>query len=72
MRTTRCRLAIHGLIDHAANQSQRIDEMVAALEQLGATLEALQGSDAALLDLRRLSAAIEGKVDSIGSGEERR
>lgn len=56
-------LAIHGLIDHAATQSQRIDEIVAALERLGASLEALQGADAALLDLRRLSAAISGKVD---------
>ncbi|HEY3599358.1 MAG TPA: serine O-acetyltransferase [Paraburkholderia sp.] len=57
-------LAIHGLVDHASSQSQRIDEIVAALERLGARLEALQGADAALLDLRRLSAAIEGKVDS--------
>jgi serine O-acetyltransferase len=56
-------LAIHGLIDHAATQSQRIDEIVAALERLGASLEALQGADAALLDLRRLSAAIAGKVE---------
>ena len=59
-------LAIHGLIDHAATQSQRIDEIVAALERLGTSLEALQGADAALLDLRRLSAAIAGKVDSGG------
>jgi serine O-acetyltransferase len=57
-------LAIHGLIDHAATQSQRIDEIVAALERLGTSLEALQGADAALLDLRRLSAAIAGKVDN--------
>jgi serine O-acetyltransferase len=56
-------LAIHGLIDHAASQSQRIDEIVAALERLGASLEALHGADAALLDLRRLSAAIAGKVE---------
>jgi serine O-acetyltransferase len=56
-------LAIHGLIDHAATQSQRIDEIVVALERLGASLEALQGTDAALLDLRRLSAAIAGKVE---------
>lgn len=58
-------LAIHGLIDHAATQSQRIDEIVAALERLGASLEALQGTDAALLDLRRLSAVIAGKVDGV-------
>jgi serine O-acetyltransferase len=57
-------LAIHGLIDHAATQSQRIDEIVAALERLGTSLEALQGADAALLDLRRLSAAIEGKAEN--------
>ncbi|WP_429257634.1 serine O-acetyltransferase [Paraburkholderia sp. GAS334] len=56
-------LAIHGLIDHAATQTQRIDEIVAALERLGASLEALNGADAALIDLRRLSAAIEGKVE---------
>jgi serine O-acetyltransferase len=56
-------LAIHGLIDHAATQTQRIDEIVVALERLGASLEALNGADAALLDLRRLSAAIEGKVE---------
>ena len=56
-------LAIHGLIDHAATQTQRIDEIVTALERLGTTLEALNGADAALLDLRRLSAAIEGKVE---------
>jgi serine O-acetyltransferase len=56
-------LAIHGLIDHAATQSQRIDEIVVALERLGTSLEGLHGADAALLDLRRLSAAIAGKVE---------
>jgi serine O-acetyltransferase len=56
-------LAIHGLIDHAATQSKRIDEIVDALERLGTSLEGLQGADAALLDLRRLSAAIAGKVE---------
>ncbi|CAB3678503.1 serine O-acetyltransferase [Paraburkholderia rhynchosiae] len=56
-------LAIHGLIDHAATQAKRIDEIVVALERLGTSLEGLQGADAALLDLRRLSAAIAGKVD---------
>ncbi|MGF6642471.1 serine O-acetyltransferase [Paraburkholderia sp. GAS82] len=60
-------LAIHGLIDHAATQSQRIDEIVAALERLGTRLEALQGADAALLDLRRLSAAIAGRVDGVAA-----
>jgi serine O-acetyltransferase len=62
-------LAIHGLVDHAANQSQRIDEVVAALERLGASLEALQGSDATLRDLRRLSASLEGAVE--GSAPQR-
>jgi len=56
-------LAIHGLIDHAATQSRRIDEIVDALERLGTSLEGLEGADAALLDLRRLSAAIAGKVE---------
>ncbi|OAJ59341.1 serine O-acetyltransferase [Paraburkholderia ginsengiterrae] len=58
-------LAIHGLIDHAATQSKRIDEIVDALERLGTSLEGLQGADAALLDLRRLSAAIAGKVEGV-------
>ncbi|MBC8746059.1 serine O-acetyltransferase [Paraburkholderia podalyriae] len=60
-------LAIHGLIDHAATQARRIDEIVDALERLGTSLEGLQGADAALLDLRRLSAAIEGKVDGVAA-----
>jgi serine O-acetyltransferase len=55
-------LALHGLIDHAAKESQRVDEIVAALERLGTRLEALHGADGSLTDLRRLSAAIEGKV----------
>ncbi|WP_296654215.1 serine O-acetyltransferase [Paraburkholderia sp.] len=52
-------LAIHGLIDHAATQTQRVDAIVDALERLGARFEALHGADAALLDLRRLSAGLE-------------
>ncbi|HTR06359.1 MAG TPA: serine O-acetyltransferase [Paraburkholderia sp.] len=52
-------LAIHGLIDHAATQAQRVDAVVVALERLGARLEALQGADAALAELRRLSAGLE-------------
>ncbi|MFL6642876.1 MAG: serine O-acetyltransferase [Paraburkholderia fungorum] len=60
-------LAIHGLIDHAATQSKRIDEIVDALERLGTSLEGLQGADAALLDLRRLSAAIAGKADGVAA-----
>lgn len=55
-------LAIHGLIDHAAKEAQRVDEIVVALERLGAHLDALQGTDGARLDLRRLSAAFEGRA----------
>ncbi|MBB2999587.1 serine O-acetyltransferase [Paraburkholderia tropica] len=53
-------LAIHGLIDHAATQTQRVDSIVVALERLGTRLEALHGADAALAELRRLSAGFEG------------
>ncbi|KAF1027666.1 MAG: Serine acetyltransferase [Burkholderia plantarii] len=53
-------LAIHGLIDHAAKETQRVDEIVAVLERLGTRFEALRGEDGRL-DLRRLSAAFEGK-----------
>jgi serine O-acetyltransferase len=60
-------LAIHGLIDHAATQAKRIDEIVDALERLGTSLEGLQGADAALLDLRRLSAAIAGKEEGVAA-----
>jgi serine O-acetyltransferase len=52
-------LAIHGLIDHAATQTQRVDAIVVALERLGARLEALHGADAELAELRRLSAGLE-------------
>ncbi|KVE27292.1 serine acetyltransferase [Burkholderia singularis] len=55
-------LAIHGLIDHAAKEARRVDEIVAALEQLGTHLNALQGVDGAQLDLRRLSAVLEGSA----------
>ncbi|MGN6669572.1 MAG: serine O-acetyltransferase [Trinickia sp.] len=55
-------LALHGLIDHASNEKQRVDEIVAALERLGARLEALQSVDASAVDLPRLSAAIQGAV----------
>ncbi|WP_233863135.1 serine O-acetyltransferase [Paraburkholderia adhaesiva] len=53
-------LAIHGLIDHAAKETQRVDAIVDAMERLGARLEALNGADAALFDLRRLCAGLEG------------
>lgn len=56
-------LAIHGLIDHAATQAQRVDAIVVALERLGTRLEALHGADAALAELRRLSAGIECSVE---------
>jgi len=52
-------LAIHGLIDHAATQTQRVDAIVDALERLGARFDALHGADAAWFDLRRLSAGLE-------------
>ncbi|ACR29452.1 serine O-acetyltransferase [Burkholderia glumae] len=53
-------LAIHGLVDHAARQAQRVDEIVAALERLGARFEALQADGR--VDLQRLSAALEASV----------
>ncbi len=53
-------LALHGLIDHAAQEALRVDEIVAALERLGAKLDALQSVDTVAVDLRRLSAAIQG------------
>jgi serine O-acetyltransferase len=56
-------LAIHGLIDHASRETQRIDDIVAALERIGTRVEALNGIDgAALLDLKRLSEAMEGEA----------
>ncbi|WP_338859898.1 serine O-acetyltransferase [Mycetohabitans rhizoxinica] len=54
-------LAIHGLIDHAAQQSGRIDELVAALERLGARLEQLDGCQASIADLRKLGEVIQNK-----------
>jgi serine O-acetyltransferase len=57
-------LAIHGLIDHAAKETQRVDAVVDALERLGARLEALHGADAALFDLKRLCAGLEGEAPS--------
>ncbi|KNH07766.1 Serine acetyltransferase [Candidatus Burkholderia brachyanthoides] len=57
-------LAIHGLIDHASTQTQRIDDIVAVLERLGARVEALNGIDgAALVDLKRLCASMDGKTE---------
>jgi serine O-acetyltransferase len=61
-------LAIHGLIDHASTQSGRIEEIVAALERLGARVEALNAVDgAALIDLKRLCTSMDGRA----LGEER-
>jgi serine O-acetyltransferase len=57
-------LAIHGLIDHASTQTQRIDDIVAALERLGARVEAMNGIDCtALVDLKRLCTSMDGKVE---------
>ena len=55
-------LAIHGLIDHAATQAQRVDAIAAALEQLGARVDALHGEGATPIDLRRLSAVLDGSA----------
>jgi serine O-acetyltransferase len=52
-------LAIHGLIDHAAGQSRQIEEMVAALERLGAHLEQLQGAGCDVERLRKLGQELE-------------
>ncbi|MDR5779792.1 serine O-acetyltransferase [Caballeronia sp. LZ065] len=58
-------LAIHGLIDHASTQTQRIDEIVAALERLGARMEALNPADGAtLIDLKRLCTSMDGKTNA--------
>ncbi|WP_322013990.1 serine O-acetyltransferase [Paraburkholderia sp. J12] len=65
-------LAIHGLIDHASRQTQRVDAIVEALEKLGTRLEALHGADAALVDLRRLSASLEGEMAARESGQANR
>ena len=56
-------LAIHGLIDHASTQTQRVDEIVAALEKLGTRIDAINGADsAAFIDLKRLSASMQGQL----------
>lgn len=55
-------LALHGLIDHASNEKQRIDEIVAALERMGERLDALNRVDASAVDLSGLSAAIQTDV----------
>jgi serine O-acetyltransferase len=54
-------LAIHGLIDLAAQQSSRIDELTSALERLGAHLEQLDGCDVSIADLRKLGEVIQNK-----------
>ncbi|WP_244815724.1 serine O-acetyltransferase [Caballeronia sp. Lep1P3] len=50
-------LAIHGLIDHASTQTRRTDEIVAALERLGAGIDG-----AALVDLKHLCSVMEGEA----------
>ena len=52
-------LAIHGLIDHAAGQSRKIEEMVIALERLGAHLELLQEAGCDVERLRKLGEELE-------------
>jgi serine O-acetyltransferase len=52
-------LAIHGLIENATDQSHRIDVMVAALNQLGAHLEALGASRIDTAELRKLGKEIQ-------------
>jgi serine O-acetyltransferase len=54
-------LAIHGLIDHAALQADKIDGIVEALDRLGAHLEHLEGCGADVSALRRLGEEIQGK-----------
>ncbi|VVE24605.1 serine O-acetyltransferase [Pandoraea aquatica] len=52
-------LAIHGLIENATDQSHKIDVMVAALNQLGAHLEALGASKTDTAELRKLGKEIQ-------------
>lgn len=52
-------LAIHGLIENATDQAHKIDVMVAALNQLGAHLEALGASKIDTAELRKLGREIQ-------------
>ncbi|MBN4665021.1 serine O-acetyltransferase [Pandoraea nosoerga] len=52
-------LAIHGLIENATDQAHKIDVMVAALNQLGAHLEALGASRIDTAELRKLGKEIQ-------------
>ncbi|AKM31924.1 serine O-acetyltransferase [Pandoraea faecigallinarum] len=52
-------LAIHGLIENATDQAHKIDVMVAALNQLGAHLEALGASTIDTAELRKLGKEIQ-------------
>jgi len=52
-------LAIHGLIDHAAGQARKIEDMVIALERLGAHLEQLQEASCDVERLRKLGEELE-------------
>jgi serine O-acetyltransferase len=61
-------LAIHGLIDHAATQTQRVEAIAAALTQLGARVDALHGEGATPIDLRRLSAVLDGNAPPAENG----
>lgn len=53
-------LAIHGLIDNATDQSHKIDVMIAALNQLGAHLEALGACKIDAAELHKLGKEIQG------------
>lgn len=52
-------LAIHGLIESATGQAQKIEAIIAALDRLGAHLEELNGGKIDISELRKLSKAIQ-------------
>jgi serine O-acetyltransferase len=54
-------LAINGLIEHVSRQASRVDELVEALEHLGAHLAEEPACSAAVSRLKRLGEAVEGR-----------
>ncbi|HTJ95770.1 MAG TPA: serine O-acetyltransferase [Pararobbsia sp.] len=54
-------LAINGLIEHVARQASRVDEIVEALERLGANLADEPACSAAVSRLKRLAEAVDGR-----------
>ncbi|TAL55262.1 serine O-acetyltransferase [Pandoraea sp.] len=52
-------LAIHGLIENAADHSQKIEAILAALDRLGAHLEVLQRCKVDTSELRKLGEGIQ-------------